>query len=1071
VEPEPVVNQLLSTLIGRPLVMMSGLVFCLVAGIISYINIPKEQEPDLDPPLIVVDVTLEGVSPPDAERLLARPMEEQLAEIEGLKQMTSTAYQGGARVSLEFFVGFDPDVATQEIRTKIDMARPEMPSEIDEPRIFAAGAAWRPLMAIALAGDLPQRVLNTYARQLRDAVTDVPGVLDVDLTGLQEEIIEVVIDPTRAQSYRLNNEDLNRLFARANRLVPAGKLDTGQGSFSVSVPGLFETVNDVLDLPVKTNGNAIVRVRDVAEVRRTFKDPASLVRVNGEPAVALEIQKRSGANLIESAEQVYKIIEREQATWPAALKLQITMDGTANMKGQFFTLQNSVILAAFLVMVVVVGSLGFRSGLLVGVSIPGSFLTAVFALYATGVTLSVPVMFGLIISVGLLVDAAIVVVEYADRKMAEGVAPIDAYTQAAQRMSWPTISSTATTVAAFSPLFFWPGLPGQLISYIPYTLNWVLCVSLVMALVFVPTFGSLVGRPDKGKAQTNAFSGAGPIDMKSLSPGTALYVRYLQAALRRPGKVVLATLAVLVSTVILYGFAGNGVMFFPKTEPIRFIAKVHAPGNLSVVEKDKILAGVEAQMDGVEGIKNVYTRTRVAGDPDGDDVVGRINLNLEDWEDRSKGAVIKDELIARTRNIPGVFVEVQDDSTNPFNAKPVSIEFSAIDLEALSGAVAHTLKGMAAVGGFTNIEDTRPLPSIEWRLDVDRLNAARFGTDLVSVGNAVRMITNGLKLGSYRPDDADDEIDILVRYPVDLRSMSQLDEMRIQTSRGMIPLSNFVERIPVQPANEITRVDQRRVMSIDADVADGLLPNAQVILLRQWIADNPLDPGVRVQFRGEQEEQEQSSAFLSLAFLISLFLMAMILLVQFNNFYSVFLILSSVVLSTTGVLLGYLVTGEPFVLLMSGLGIIALAGIVVNNNIVLIDTYERLIKTANSPIDAIIQTGARRLRPVILTTATTCLGLLPMAFTFTIDFFNRSTSLGAPATLWWRELAVTVIFGLLFATVLTLVVTPCALALKARAKDSKVKWAQRWRSVLRPRTTFSIDRRKPQPPAPRSPAE
>ena len=1064
-------NQLLSSLIGRPLVMMSGLVFCLVAGIVSYIDIPKEQEPDLDPPLIVVDVTMEGVSPLDAERLLARPMEEQLAEIEGLKQMTSTAYQGGARVSLEFFVGFDPDVATQEIRTKIDMARPEMPSEIDEPRIFAAGAAWRPLMAIALAGDLPQRVLNTYALQLRDAVTDVPGVLGVDLTGLQEEIIEVVIDPTRAQSYRLNNEDLNRLFARANRLVPAGRLDTGQGSFSVSVPGLFETANDVLDLPIKTNGNAIVRVRDVAEVRRTFKDATSLVRVNGEPAVALEIKKRSGANLIESAEQVYEILDREKAGWPAALKLQITMDGTANMKGQFFTLQNSVILAAFLVMVVVVGSLGVRSGMLVGISIPGSFLTAVFALYATGVTLSVPVMFGLIISVGLLVDAAIVVVEYADRKMAEGVLPVDAYTQAAQRMAWPTISSTATTVAAFSPLFFWPGLPGQLISYIPYTLNWVLCVSLVMALVFVPTFGSLVGRADKSKAQSKAFKDTGPIDAESLSPGTALYVRLLQAALRRPGQVVMGTLALLIGTMILYGFAGNGVMFFPRTEPIRFIAKVHAPGNLSVVEKDKILAGVESQLNDVEGIKNIYTRTRVAGDPDGDDVVGRINLNLKDWEVRPKGAVIKDRLIARTQNMPGIFVEVQDDSTNPFNAKPVSIEFSAIELEALSGAVAHMLKGMAEVGGFTNIEDTRPLPSIEWRLDVDRLNAARFGTDLVSVGNAVRMITNGLKLGTYRPDDADDEIDILVRYPVDLRSMSQLDEMRIQTRRGMIPLSNFVRRVPVQPANEITRVDQRRVMSIEADVADGLLPNTQVGLLRQWLSDNPLDPAVRVQYRGEQEEQEQSSAFLSLAFVISLFLMAMILLVQFNNFYSVFLILSSVILSTTGVLIGYLVTGQPFVLLMSGLGIIALAGIVVNNNIVLIDTYERLIKTAGSPLDAIIQTGARRLRPVVLTTATTCLGLLPMAFTFTIDFFDRSVSLGAPATLWWRELAVTVIFGLMFATILTLVVTPCALALKYRARESRRKWVKMLSAAIGPLKSWPGRRGGSKPQPPHTPAE
>ena len=1032
-----VLDKLLSALIARPLVIMSALAFCIVAGAIAYAGIPKEQEPDIDAPFIVIDVALEGVSPLDAERLLARPLEEYLDEVEGLKELRTTSFQGGITVSLEFFTGTDTDITLNKVRTKIDEARSEMPREIEEPRVFESGAAWRSLMTVALTGNIPQRIMTRYAKSLRDAIMTLQGVLSVDIAGLQEEIVEIVLDPTRVQSYRLNNEELSLLFARANRLVAAGRLDTGQGSFTVSVPGLFETASDILNMPLKANGNAIVRVRDIASVRRTFKDPESIVRIDGQRGIALDINKLAGANMIETADRIYRLLDKEKQLWPSNLKLQIARDGTRNMKGQFYTLQNSVILAIFLVMILVIASLGVRSGLLVGLSIPGSFLSAVLVLSAAGITLSVPVMFGMIIAVGLLVDGAIVVVEYADRKMAEGLLAADAYTMAAQRMAWPTVSSTATTIAAFSPLLFWPGMSGQLMSYIPLTLDLVLLASLLMALVFVPTLGSLVVK--RGNANRPKQMETANLDEDTLLPATAAYVRLLRKALKRPGKIVAGTIAILITTLGLYAVAGNGVLFFPRTEPVRIYAIIHALGNFAVEEKDSLISDVADRYKDMDDFESIYAQTAFAGDQEADDVIGRLTLNLNDWRNRRDGPTIVRDVIERTRSVPGVMIEIQEDGSDPFRGKPVNLEFSGLDLGKLEAAVDQVRRGMEQVGGFESIDDSRPVPGIEWRLEVDRIRAARFGTDLVSVGNAVRMITNGLKLGTYRPDDSDDEIDILVRYPLERRSMGQLEEMRIQTTRGLVPISNFVTRQPVQPAKKITRVDRRRVMTIASNVARGRLPNDQVNALKVWLEDNPIDPEIRLLFRGEQEEQEQGSAFLSFAFVIALFLMAAILLVQFNSFYSVALILSSVILSTTGVLFGYLITGQPFVIMMSGLGIIALAGIVVNNNIVLIDTYNRLEKTMPSAIDAIIQTGIRRLRPVVLTTVTTCLGLLPMACMLTINIASREITMGAPATLWWQQLAVTVIFGLVFATALTLVVTPCALMLKIQMAEARSK--------------------------------
>ncbi len=1032
-------NSLLTGILSRTRIVLSTLVFLLVAGAMAYINIPKESEPEVKIPMIFVNAFLDGVSPQDAERLLVRPLEEQFNNLEGVKELTAKAFQNGASVTLEFEPGADTDIAMQDVRNKVDMARPEMPTEMEEPTISEVDFSRFPMMVIALSGNLQERVLLQYARELRDEISTLSGVMEAEVTGAREEVVEIIIDPARVQSYQLNTDDLMNVFTRANRLVAAGKLDTGQGSFSVSVPGLFENASDILNMPVKATRDAVVRMKDIADIRRTFKDATTYVRTNGKPTLSISIRKRAGANLLTTSAQIMQIIEHEQETWPDALTLNITQDKSEGIRDQVGALQNSVFLAIFFVMASVIAALGLRSGLLVGVAIPGAFLTGILILSLMGLTINIVVMFGLILSVGILVDGALVVVEYADRKMAEGVDRSEAYLMASKRMAWPIVSSTATTIAAFVPLLFWPGFMGQMMLYMPITLIGILLGSLLMALIFVPSLGGLIGRPSESdKEMMLALGGRENTDYSKLSGPTKTYVQLLRTALSHPRKTFLGTIAFLIFVMLTYVIAGNGISFFPEERPRRADIVVHARGNLAIDEKDSLIREVEARIITMDDFKTISTRSGNSANGT-NDVIGEITLTFKDWRVTRPVDDILTDIINRTSDIPGLRIAYAKERHGFASAKPVELELTSQTPALLNSAAAHVRRGMEEIGGFINTEDNRPLPGIEWRLEVDRAQAARFGADLTSVGSAVRMITNGVRLGTFRPDDSEEELDILVRYPDTLRSMSQLDELRIQTNKGLVPISNFVKRVPVQQETELTRIDGKRILRILSDIEPGQNTNNMMTKLKDWIAANPLDQRIRVIYKGDDQEQAENSNFLGTAFAIAMFLMGAILLIQFNSFYSVLLILSSVVLSTLGVLLGYVITGAVFSIVMSGIGVIALAGIVVNNNIVLIDTYDRLAKTAPSAFDAILHTGAQRLRPVFLTTFTTVAGLTPMAFGISIDFLSREVSLAAPSTTWWQPLAMTIIFGLLFATILTLFITPVLLMIRANRQERKAK--------------------------------
>ncbi|MEE9210922.1 MAG: efflux RND transporter permease subunit, partial [Kiloniellales bacterium] len=802
--------------------------------------------------------------------------------------------------------------------------------------------------------------------------------------------------------------------SRSNRVVAAGSMDTGRGRFAVRLPGLFETYDDILDMPVKVSPEAVVRMRDIAILRPTFKDPEGFARINGRPALALEVSKRTGENIIETIERVKATVERARRSWPAEVVIAYNQDKSTNIRTMLADLQNNVLSAVLLVMVVIVAALGLRSAGLVGIAIPGSFLAGILVLAAFGMTINIVVLFSLILAVGMLVDGSIVVTEYADRKMTEGHGRRAAYSLAAKRMAWPIIAATATTLAAFLPLVFWPGIVGQFMKFLPITLVATLSASLLMALVFVPTLGALFGAPSGGAdADTvKAIAASDRGHLRNIKGFTGFYLGVLRRALAHPVKVIAVALAVLIGAQVAYSQFGRGIEFFPTVEPENALLQVHARGNLSIAERDALLRQVEERILSLHAetgeLHAIYARSVASSGVQRDepeDLIGTIQIEFTDWDRRRPADAILADIRRRAAPLAGVTVEPRKQKAGPPVGKPVQLEVSSDLPELIGPAAARIAAAMADLAGFVDIEDGQPIPGIEWELKVDRAEAAKFGADVTLIGSYVRMITNGTKLGEYRPDGSDEEIDIVARLPTGFRNIEQLDSIRVRTDLGLVPITNFVSREARPKVGILRRVDGHRVMTVKAEVAPDVLPSTKVRELRDWLATAGLDPRVDIAFKGEDKEQAAAQDFLVKAFAVAIFLMAIILVTQFNSFYSAFLILSAVIMSTVGVMLGLLITDQPFGIVMTGIGVIALAGIVVNNNIVLIDTFDRLKKTASSPLEAVLRTGAQRLRPVLLTTITTVLGLMPMVLGLNVDMIAREVQIGAPSTQWWRQLA------------------------------------------------------------------
>ncbi|MET0599424.1 MAG: efflux RND transporter permease subunit [Mesorhizobium sp.] len=1023
---------------------LSIMVFFLIAGALAYQAIPKEAEPDIQIPIIYVSLAYQGISPEDSERLLLRPVETRMKSLSNVKEMRAAAYQGGGYVLVEFNAGADLATALEDVRAKVSDAKRDLPQGSEEPTINEVNLSEFPVLVVTLAGDVPERSLTAAARELRDRIEEVPGVLEAVLQGAREDLVEVIIDPVRLSSYGLQLDQLIQAVGASNSLVAAGNIEGSEGKYAVKVPSLIETAEDVADLPIVAGPNAVVRAQDLATIRSTYKDAETVTRLDGKPAIAIEVKKRTGANLVETVDEVKAVADAFIKRLPEGSVVSYSQDKSTSIRQLLGDLQNHVMIAVILVFIVILYSLSGRASLLIGLAIPTSFLLGILLLSLAGLTVNIVVLFSLILAVGMLVDDAIIVTEFAERRMAEGMDRKDAYALAARRMSGPVIAATMTRVAAFSPLLFWPGIVGEFMKYLPITLIVTLSASMLYALVFTPTLGAIFGKAHHEPEHKDG-----------------LYMKTVKLAVKHPAVTLLLAAALLVAVPWVYSLKGKGVEFFPNVEPEYGLLYVHARGNLSLDEMDRATAEAERRILGWPGVKSVYTRagkSRGGGNNVDEDVVGVIQYEFVDWRQRKPAHDVLDELRVAMAGIPGVDVEVQVPEAGPPTGKAIQVRLSAADPAGLNDKAREVAAMLKTIPGVIDISDGLPPPGVDWALKVDRSKAAQYGISPASVGTVVQLVTTGLKLSEYRPAGVDDAVDIRLRLPEDRRTLATLDQLRVVTPNGSVPISNFVSREAEPTVGILNRIDGERTIVVQANVASGVQPAVAQAEVAAAMEKMNLD-GIRWKLAGEDEESKNAQAFLSKAFGAAIFLIFIVLLAQFNKFISVAMVLATVVMSTIGVFLGLLIMQQPFGIVMSGIGVIALAGVVVNNNIVLIDTYDRLRGEGWDKMEAVLQTCRERARPVVLTALSAILGVLPIAFGLGLEIFHHETTINAPSTQWWISLSSAIVFGLAFATALTLIVTPAALMIFSRSNDSRLyAWLGSWWARLpRPRMPWRRD--------------
>jgi len=1005
---------------------LSVLVFLLLAGAFAYQSVPKEAEPDVAIPIIYVSLAYQGISPEDSERLLLRPVETRLKTLKGVKEMRSTAFQGGGFVLLEFDPSTDLSTALDETRNKVQDAKRDLPQDAEEPTVNEVNISEFPVMVVTLSGNVPERTLTTAARKLRDRIEEIPGVLEGTLQGARDELVEAIIDSVKLSSYGLRLEQLIQGVVSGNSLVAAGNIEGSEGRYAIKVPSLIETVEDVANLPIIASPDAVVKATDLARIRSTFKDAETITRLDGKPAIAIEVKKRVGANLVEMLDQVKVVSDSFAAELPEGMNVTYTQDKSVFVLQLLNDLQNHVMIAVILVFIVILYALSGRSSLLIGLAIPSSFLIGILMLALMGYTINMIVLFSLILAVGMLVDDAIIVTEFAERRMSEGMPREQAFELAAKRMAGPVIAATMTRIAAFSPLLFWPGVIGDFMKYLPITLIVTLSASMLYALVFTPTLGALIAKTHVNTEQERR---------------DGLYMALVKRAVRFPKTVLVLTVALLVAVQVGYGRYGAGVEFFPSVEPDYGLLYVHARGNLSLSEMDYATRQAEDRLLGWPGVKSVYTRvgkTQGGGADIPEDVIGVIQYEFVDWRERKPAHQILDDLRQVMAGIPGVEVEVRVPEAGPPTGKAIQVRLSAVNPEGLDDKARQVAAQIAGIPGVIDISDGLSPPGIDWALEVDRNKAAQFGVSPLAVGTVVQLVTTGLKLTDYRPASADDAVDIRLRLPEDRRTLATLDQLRVETALGAVPISNFVTRKAEHRVGNLNRIDGERTVVVQANVAAGHQVAAVQSQVSQAVSGMDLGQ-IEWKLAGSSQESEEASSFLTGAFGAAIFLIFIVLLAQFNRFTSVWLVLSCVVMATIGVFLGLMLTGQPFGIVMSGIGVIALAGVVVNNNIVLIDTYDRLREEGWNRHEAVLQTCRERARPVVLTAVAAILGVLPIAFGLGLEIFHHETTINAPSTQWWISLSSAIVYGLSFATLLTLVVTPAMLMVFTRETHRKAR--------------------------------
>jgi multidrug efflux pump len=1022
-------NIIVETCIKKSRAIIFSLCLIFIYGINTYINIPKEDKPDVQVPIIIVSTSYRGISPADSARLITKTLENEIKNIDNIKKINSYSYNGGSDVIIEFSAGFDIKTALVDVRDKVDLAKVDFPDGTDEPIIQEVNLSKFPVLSIALYGDLTKRSLNSIAEDLKDKILTVKNVLKVEISGKRTEVLEVNINPAIINSYQLSFDKFSNLIINNNKLIPAGSINNKHGKFSIQVPGVIESYTDLMNIPIISNNNQVVKLQDIANVKPTFRDPTTISRTNEIDSIVLKVSKNSGSNIIETIANVKAVILEEKQYLPENLNIIFSQDESESIQETLSNLENSIILAIILSLIPIIIAIGYRSAFLVACSIPLSFLLGVLFISLMGYSLNIVVIFSLILSIGMLVDATIVICEYADRKINSGMNAKDAYLEATSRMWWPVVSATATTLVVFVPLFFWPGILGQFMKFMPITIIATVGSSLLVAYIFIPVLGVFLEKYTNLNNKDDVKE-----KVQAAKKITIIYKKLLIRVLASPVKFVLSTIAILIFIIFLYVKLGAGVEFFPKIEPKQAIISINARGSLSIWQKSELSNKVEHilskyQKNGEIKIFNAQILDTSRSDLD---LISEVIIEFTNWRKRREARYIIADLRNELSKIPGIKISVTEKREGPTQGLPLNVEIYSKDNDILMSESTKILDIIKNTDGVIDIKSNLPIPEIEWKISIDKAKAAFYEINSAILSNYIQMATDGLIVTKYRPEYSDDEIDIIVKFDKKFISISELDSLFIPTKYGNIPITNFTKRSAILKNTSIKKINGIRTISIEGDLKPGYLLDDIKKSIQSKLAKLSIDQKAEVKFAGDAEDQEETAKFLKGAFILALLAMFLLMLIQFNSFYESFIILTAVFLSVTGILLGLLLSGQTFGIVMCGVGIIALAGTVVNNNIILIDTYKTFLSEGLSRREAILNACTDRFRPILLTAITTILGLLPMVFGMNIDFLALDISFNAPSSQWWKQLSTSIAGGMAFSSILTLFFTPALLLLSDR---------------------------------------
>ena len=1026
--------------IGHRTTVLVFLVLIVFLGTASYLTVPREAFPEIEIPVIAVSTRYSDVAPAEIENNITVKIEKELKGLSDVEHISSTSRRGSSTIFVEFAPKVRSKDALQRVRDKVDEAKGEIPDEADEPKVSEIDITTFPIMMVSVHGPVGLVKLKEIAEDLEGPFEGIPGVLDAEVSGGLTRQIRILVDRTRLAAYQIPVSRFLSLIKAEERSVSAGLLKMGDFQLSVRVPGEFENPAQIFNLILDTRDGKPIYLSDVATVEDAFEDRTSIARFDGRDSVSIAIRKRSGENIIRIADQVKAIIEEARPRLPTGVEIATSLDHSRTIRILVADLENNMFTALVLVVVVLMLFLGLRTSLIVAMAIPFSMMITMAILSLVGLTLNFIVLFSLVLALGMMVDNSIVIVENIYRHRQEGLGRVEAAKVAAAEVGWPVITSTLTTLAAFTPMLFWPGLMGQVMGYLPRTLIIALSASLFVALVVNPTIAVLVMPREVNK------SGA-------LGRRPAWYLRayapILRAALRfRLATVLVAGLAVAGAFWAFARFNGK-VQFFPSTDPDKASINITGPVGMRLEKTDALAREAEAAVTGFDNVQYLVTnvgsgagdiRDMLFGAEAGSiDQKAGISIDFVDYAERrtpSQATIV--ELRQRLADLVGAEVKVEESEQGPPTGAPVNIEISGPDYRLLKGLTAEVKAVVAQVPGITNLKDDLEEATPELRLVANRARMPLFGLNTAVVGTTVKASNNGQVVGTYR--EGDDEYDIVVRMPEALRrSVADLEALTIAGPQGeAVPISTVTRQEYTSGLGTIRRKDHERVITVSADALPGY--NGREVLHAVQAALRPVEAKLpdrfQISYTGEREEEEKARRFLSKAGVVAVLLIAMVLVTQFNSLALMFIILISVVLSWIGVFTGLTITGLPFGVIMGGVGLISLAGVVVNNAIVLTDYTQKLRRRGLDLFEAVIRAGQTRLRPVLLTAITTIMGLVPMALGFNFCLRTATFCFRSETSQWWRQMSVVIIFGLAFSTLFTLVVLPVLYTLFEQARQA-----------------------------------